>query len=151
MAQLPLFPHEEHWHIELEFQRVESKALLKKHPEVREAIKRVHVMLIDIASLVECTPKKIAESKEWATLFHRVEADRVSLCRMLEGKTLFSNLYGVYSITVSELKVVLQQSAAKKVLSAAETTIAIAITAITTAVTATTAAASAPEEGDFQE
>jgi L-lactate permease len=65
----------------------------------------------------------------------------VSLCRVLEGRSLFGALYGFYSITLSELKSVLQQSAARKVSPSVAKTAA--PTATTTAKTISTAAAAA--------
>jgi hypothetical protein len=40
--------------------------------------------------------------------------DRESLCRVLGGKSLFGTLCGVYALTLSELKTVLQSGATKK-------------------------------------
>jgi hypothetical protein len=92
MAQVPPLGYKEHWRIELEFLRAESKPLSRKHPEAKDAIEKVHNVFSDTASLVGCTPKKIWESDAW----------------------IFSALYGVYIMTQSELKAVLQYNAARK-------------------------------------
>jgi hypothetical protein len=101
MVQVPPLAYEEHWHIELDSLRAESKAILKKHPEASEAIERVRGILRDVASLAGCTPKKTGESEEWVSVVHLAEADRVRFCRALEGKSLLTALYGVYSITLN--------------------------------------------------
>jgi len=44
----------------------------------------------------------------------RARADRLSMCRLLEGKSVVNSLYGVYTMTMAELKALLQQGAAKK-------------------------------------
>jgi hypothetical protein len=38
----------------------------------------------------------------------KAEASRISLCDLLEGETLFSALYGVYSLALTDLKKILQ-------------------------------------------
>jgi hypothetical protein len=43
----------------------------------------------------------------------KAKADRVSHCTVLEGERLFGALYGVYWLTLVELKAVLQHSAEK--------------------------------------
>jgi hypothetical protein len=65
----------------------------------------------------------------------------VSLSRVLEGKSLFGALYGVYSLTLIELKSMLQHSMAKKGSNAA----AAADATVTTTTTTTTA----KDEGNF--
>jgi len=43
-----------------------------------------------------------------------VEGDRVTLCKVLEGKRPFGALNVVHSVTLGDLKAVLQNSAVKK-------------------------------------
>jgi hypothetical protein len=57
VAQFPSHWYEEHWHIGLD-SRSEFKALLKQQPECKEAIRKIHSVLNDTASLVGCIPKK---------------------------------------------------------------------------------------------
>jgi len=76
-------------------------------------MEKVHEVLSDIASLAGCTPKEIGESKEWACIVEKTEASRINLCELLEGETLFSALYQIYTLTFTELKKVLQNSEEK--------------------------------------
>jgi len=51
-----------------------------------------------------CTPNEVGRSKEWARVIDKTEAIWINLCDVLEGETLFSALYGVYSLAFTELK-----------------------------------------------
>jgi hypothetical protein len=42
------------------------------------------------------------------------EEDRRKLCEILRGKRLFSNLYGVYCLTLASLKTILQNSVGRE-------------------------------------
>jgi hypothetical protein len=138
MAQVPFLGYEEHSHNELQFLRDEAKALLK-HPEAREDIAKAHKILSDIVSLAGCTTKKIGESEAWNRVARHAKADRVNLCRVLEGKSPFGALYAFYTLNLTELKAVLQHSAVKKGSRAAATA-----TATAAAANVTTTAAAAP-------
>lgn len=58
------------------------------------------------------------------------EAEKVSLCRVLEGKNLFGALYGICWLALVELEATVQHSAVKKT---------------------SLAAPAAPDEGEFRE
>jgi hypothetical protein len=42
---------------------------------------------------------------------NNAEENRANLCKFLDGKQLFSALYGMYTVTLNELKVVFKVSA----------------------------------------
>jgi hypothetical protein len=44
------------------------------------------------------------------SIVEKSEAGRINLCELLEGETLFSALYGVYTLAFAELKKVLKNS-----------------------------------------
>jgi hypothetical protein len=48
-----------------------------------------------------------------ACIVEKTEAIRINLCELLEGETLFSALYGVYTLIFTEFKKVLQHSKEK--------------------------------------
>jgi len=102
--------YEEHWHNELKSLRKEYKELIKQHLDARDTIQKVHNILNDIVRLAGYTPRKIGKNEAWDCVVSRTEADKMSLCRVLDGKSLFSALYGVYSLNLAELKAVLQHS-----------------------------------------
>jgi hypothetical protein len=65
MAQVPAVGFEEHWQNKLEALRLEYKDLVKEHPEAKDTIETVNIVLNGIVFLTRCTPKNIGESKEW--------------------------------------------------------------------------------------
>lgn len=144
VAWVPALGYEEHWHTQLEFLGTEYKDVVIKHPDAKDVIRKVQDILNDISRLAGCTPKKIGECDDWQNIVRRAEADRVSLSRVLEVKTLFGALCGLYSLTLTDLKYLLQNGAAKKGKPAAVNT-------ITTTITDTAAPTPALNEGDFPE
>jgi hypothetical protein len=68
-------------------------------------------LLSDIEILAECTLAKVGESSEWTTIMNSGEENRANFCRALDGKPLFSALYGIYTVTMNELKAIMKVSA----------------------------------------
>jgi hypothetical protein len=54
---------------------------------------------------------KVGKSSEWTAIVNRAEENRANISQVLDGKPLFSNLYGTYTVTLNELKAVLKVSA----------------------------------------
>jgi hypothetical protein len=78
MDRVPVFGYEEHWQVELESLRTESKTI-KQHPEARGAIDKVQNVHTDIASLAWCTHEETGGSEAWTKVVRRAEADGESL------------------------------------------------------------------------
>jgi hypothetical protein len=53
----------------------------------------------------------VGESSEWTSILSSTEDNRGNFCKILEGKRLFSALYGIYKLTLNELKAVLKMKA----------------------------------------
>jgi hypothetical protein len=60
-------------------------------------------------SLASCTPTKVSKSDAWTRIVNSAQDDRAKLCEILRGKILVGSLYGVCSLTLNELKAVLQK------------------------------------------
>jgi hypothetical protein len=71
----------------------------------------VYKVLSDIEILAKCTPAKMWESSEWTSIVSSAEENRANFCKILEGNPLFSALYGIYTLTLNELKAVLKVNA----------------------------------------
>jgi hypothetical protein len=54
---------------------------------------------------------KMGESSEWTSIVSSAEENRANFCKILQGKLLFSALYGIYTLTLNELKAVLKVKA----------------------------------------
>jgi hypothetical protein len=64
--------------------------------------------LCDIEDVVGYTPAYVRDGEQWSAIVNAAEENRKKLCKALSGKTLFSALYGIYTITTQELKAVLK-------------------------------------------
>jgi hypothetical protein len=67
-------------------------------------------VLSDIENLAGCTPAKVGESSEWTSTVNRAEEKRANFCKGLDGNPLFGALYGMYAVTLNEMKAVLKVS-----------------------------------------
>jgi hypothetical protein len=105
--------YEEYWKTEFEALSIESKTLTTESPDATEVIQSVLTTLSNIVSLASCTPAKVGESEEWTSIVNAAQEDRAKLCEALHGKRVFSALYGVYCLTLNNLKKVLQKSAGR--------------------------------------
>jgi hypothetical protein len=102
--------YDRYWKNEYESLRYESKYQIAEAPDAKDVIQCVLKTLSDIVSLASCTPTKVGQGKEWSRIVDTAQEDRTKLCEALRGKRLFSALYGVYCLTLANLKAVLQNS-----------------------------------------
>jgi hypothetical protein len=85
--------------------KIEFHAIMSKYPEADFVVQQVHKVVNDIEILAKCTPAKEGESSWWTTIVNSAEENRAKFCTFLDGKPLFSALYGMYMVTLKELKV----------------------------------------------
>jgi hypothetical protein len=85
-------------------------AITKKYPEAGLVVQLVHKELNEIETIAGCTPAKMGENPEWTTIVISMEVNRANFCKGLDGKPLFSALYGMYMVTLNELKAVSVQA-----------------------------------------
>jgi hypothetical protein len=67
-----------------------------------------------VPSLAGCTPRPVGESEEWAAVITAAEDNLESHSVALQGKTLYSALYGNYAVALNELKCVLKYSSSAR-------------------------------------
>jgi hypothetical protein len=91
------------------------KGIIAKHPDSDGVLQQVYKVLGDLVSLAGCTPTNVGESEQWVHTVNAAITDKISLSKILKGKSLYSALYGAYTValTISELKAILQGSAKK--------------------------------------
>jgi hypothetical protein len=56
------------------------------------------------------TPAAVGDSAEWTATVSAAEENRTKFCKALSGKTLFSALYGTYTVTFNSVKYILKAS-----------------------------------------
>jgi hypothetical protein len=104
MAVVPLPGYKTFWTCKRRTLKSEFQDLAGKHADVEEQLRQLLKVLCDIEDVSEYAPPSVGETEEWADLVNTVEANRVSYCKALSGRTLYSALYGTYSVTLKELK-----------------------------------------------
>jgi hypothetical protein len=67
----------------------------------------VYKVLSDIEILAKCTTPKVGESSECKFIVSRAEENKANFCKILEEKPLFGDFYGMYTLTLNELKIVM--------------------------------------------
>jgi hypothetical protein len=65
-------------------------------------------VLSDIEILAKCTRARVVESSQWTTIVNSAEDNSAKFCIFLDGKPLYSILYGMYTITLNKLQAVLK-------------------------------------------
>jgi hypothetical protein len=86
----------------------------KTHPDAVPSMQRLFKVLCDLGALAGCTPVPVGESEEWAAVIRAAEENLESYSGALQGKTLYSALYGNYTIALNELKCVLKSSSSAR-------------------------------------
>jgi hypothetical protein len=84
---------------------------MNKYSEAGTVVQQVHQVLHDIEILTGYTSAKVGGGSQLTTIMNSAEENRANFYRALDGKPLFSALYGMYNVTLNELKGVLKMSA----------------------------------------
>jgi hypothetical protein len=110
MAAVPVPLYKQFWidrrvSLEKEFQTAG-----RTHPDAVQCMQHLFKVLCDLEALAECTPKPVGESEEWAAAFRAAEDNLACYSVALNGKELYSALYGSYTVTLNKLKRVLKSS-----------------------------------------
>jgi hypothetical protein len=110
MAGVPVPAYQQFWadkgaSLEKEFQTTG-----KTHPDAVPCMQHLFKVLGDLQSLAGCTPRSVGESEEWAAVIRAAEDNLESYSMGLQGKSLYSALYGSYTVTLNDLKHILKSS-----------------------------------------
>jgi hypothetical protein len=103
--------HERYWLQEVKSLQASYKGIVAQYPDADDVLQQVYRVLGDLVSLAGCTPTNVAESEQWVHTVNAAIADKVSLAKIMKGKSLYSALYETYTVALSELKAILQGSA----------------------------------------
>jgi hypothetical protein len=110
MADIPLPGYQAFWTNKRKSFKAEFGKLLDQHPEAEPQLIRLFKVLCDIEDVSGFTPASVGENQDWSFIVSTVEENRAKYCKALSGKTLYSALYGTYSVTLKELKELLKGS-----------------------------------------
>jgi hypothetical protein len=111
MAVFTVQAFRKYWTQKLAALKSECHAIAEKYSEAASVVQQVYTVLSDTENSAGCTPAKVRESSEWNSIPNSAEGNRVNFCKALDGRPVYSALYGMYTVTPNELKAVLKVSA----------------------------------------
>jgi hypothetical protein len=83
--------------------------LVTAYQGAEEDISLIRSALVQIGSLIRSSPPKNGNGEAWKELTTRAEAEKVVLCKHLEGKTLITAILRLYAATHREMMETLLQ------------------------------------------
>jgi hypothetical protein len=107
--------HEQFWLQEVKNLQASYKSIVAKYPDADDVLQQVYKVLGDLVSLAGCTPARVGESEKWVRSVDTAKNDKAGFAKILKGKSLYSAVYGTYTVTLKELKAILQGSATKNI------------------------------------
>jgi hypothetical protein len=110
MTDVPVLGFQKYWTQKLASLKSEWHAIMNKYPEAASKVQQIYKVLSDTENFARSTPAKVRESSEWTSTANSAE-NRANICKDLDGKLLFSALYGMYMVTLYELKAILKVTA----------------------------------------
>jgi hypothetical protein len=110
MAGVTVPAYKQFWKDKRPSLKSEYNAIISTYPDASSSMQQLLKVLSDIEDLASYTPASIGESKEWAKIISSAEENRKNCCKAIQGKTLFSILYGTYTVMLNELKSALKAS-----------------------------------------
>jgi hypothetical protein len=110
MGEVPVTRYQTLWMKKLSALKSEYQILVQQNPEANAQLKQLLMVLGDIEDVAGHIPASVGESAEWVAIVNAAEGDGASYCKGLHGKPLFSAQYGIYTVTLHELKAVLMTS-----------------------------------------
>jgi hypothetical protein len=111
ITEVPESGFRKYWRHELSSLISECHARTNKYPEAASVLQQVHKVFSDIEILARSRPARVGESSHWTTTLNSAEENRAKFCKFLDGKSLFSALYGMYTVTLKELVAILKVNA----------------------------------------
>jgi hypothetical protein len=114
MADIPVSGYQAFWTTASESIKSEFQRLVGQHSDAEEQLRQLYQILCDIEDVAGYTPTSVGESEQWSSIVSTVEENRANFFKALSGKTLYSALYGIYTVTLNELKGLLKASTAAK-------------------------------------
>jgi hypothetical protein len=99
IVDVPVPVLRKYWTQKMESLNSQCHAITKKYP-----VQQVHKVLNEYETLAGCRPASVGGSPQWNTIVNSAEENRTNFCKGVNGEPLFSALYGMYAVTLNELK-----------------------------------------------
>jgi hypothetical protein len=110
MADIPVPGCQAFWTDTCNKLKLEYQQLIGQFPDTDTQLKQLFKVICDIEEMARYTPALVGESEQWSSIVSMVEENRQNFCKVLNGKNLFSALYGMYTVALQELKAMLKAS-----------------------------------------
>jgi hypothetical protein len=110
MADIPVPGYQAFWIDKGKALKTEYKRLLNQSPDGDAQLKQLFKVLSDIEDVAGYTSASVGVSDQRSTIVNTAEENRQNFCKALGGKTLYSALYGTYTVALQELKALLKAS-----------------------------------------
>jgi hypothetical protein len=88
----------------------EVRKVNSDHPYAKKEVDLVRTSIVQIGQLLQDSLKVNDNGVKWKQLTDRAEADRNTLCKLLDGQALFTGLFRMYAATYKERRDSLQPS-----------------------------------------
>jgi hypothetical protein len=111
MPDTPGTGYQAFWREKRKAVKAESKRMLNQSPDADTQLKQLFKVLCDIEYVAGYTPALVGDSAQWSSIVNSAEANRRNFCIALDGKTLYSALYGAYTVALQEIKPLLKARA----------------------------------------
>jgi hypothetical protein len=109
MADDPVPGYQSFWTNTRSALKSEYHSLIGQFPDADAQLKTLFNVLGDTEGVAAYTPASVGNSDQWSATVNSAE-NRQNLCKALGGRTLFSALYGTYTVALHEIKAVLKES-----------------------------------------
>jgi hypothetical protein len=110
MADVPVPGYQAFWTEKRVTLKSEYRQLLGQFPDADAQLKQLFKVVCDIEDVAGYTPASVGESQEWSAIVNTADENKQNFCKALTCKTLFSTMYGTYTVALQELKSVLKAS-----------------------------------------
>jgi hypothetical protein len=110
MAAVPVPGYQACWADKGQTLKSEYQQLVARFPDADSQLKQLFKLLCNIEGAAGYTPASVGGSEEWSSIVNAAEENQINFCKALTGKTLFSALYGIYGVTLNDLKALLKAS-----------------------------------------
>jgi hypothetical protein len=110
MADVPVPGYQSFWTNKRSILKSEYHRLTGQFLDAVAQLKELFKVLGDIEDVAGYTPASVGDSEQWSAIVNSSEEKRQYFCKALSGKTLFSALYGTYTVAFQELNAVLKAS-----------------------------------------
>jgi hypothetical protein len=110
MAAVPVPGYQAYWADKRRTLKLEYQQLVAQFPDANAQLKQLFKLLCDIEDVAGYTPASVGDSEQWSSIVNAAEENQLNFCKAITGKTLFSALYGTYTVTLHDLKALLKAS-----------------------------------------